>query len=299
MRAAFSGFNKELNAKAGLKTIRPGDLFILKVSENKEGQKGVLLKGRFFKLQTDQNLISGRKIQVRARIRAGRIEFEHVTNREKGSGTVPFVGSREDSVVDYILRRAAAGGLIIRKRLMLTVKRFLRKHPAPSDDESSAFIELIKKNLYSESMLSFLTSCGDRRGGDERALLFNHMQKGDELWFIKPFCFKGDQADLPGSIRIKKNRKTNKVIKYVIETIYKDHRIFFEIDNLNIRKMKIYYEDRLGSGDKKKFIAGVHEILDNKDVKFDDNITTQCLKKHAFDGFESYSVKTDGVEEII
>ena len=215
-------------------------------------------------------------------------------------------GVKFDSTSAVLFEAARRAGLSLTEDNLKILKRLLRNKTKLKSEEARIAVEAIKKGINPEEIIG-LTE-GDNKSDQKKQkknILFNQLKDGNELWFIVPYSFNIENKVLEGSIRIKKNTDTSKINTVVIESCYKQGKLFFLIDNYSSsrRTIKILYGENLPEKVKTEIKSTLPEILGNLSMKIDDNIIENCFKKaekeSVFDGFSLSVGNAAGIEALV
>ena len=302
MRAAFSGVNRNLIIKSGLGRVQSGDILFVKVLEAKDGLSKASIAGKIITVKSSLALEAGKSFRVRALWQNDKLFLLPLKADAEAAGLFEgLYGSGGEKISDAFIRKAAFSGLVIKNDVVRYLRRFLRRRKDSNPEKEGLIIELLKKGLYSESMVETLSGEKEERDDGSSELLFNHLQDKNELWFIVPFDFKAGGTSIPGSIRMKKNRSTGKTEKAVIEVRRPSGKMFFSIDDFSggSKTLRLASEEDLGPAEKQKIKTGLIEFLDNMSLKIDDNIIENCFTGGGFDGFNFGGRSSSGVEEVV
>ncbi|MBI9105486.1 MAG: hypothetical protein JEZ04_02010 [Spirochaetales bacterium] len=302
MRIASLGVNKNLIVKSGLGKVQSGDILSIKIIENSKGRIKASIQGRIVLVKSSSNLIAGQTLRVKAVWKGEALILKQTGAANPFKTIVNELNLPQDAVVLNFFRTAARAGLVLKGDILKIIQRFLRNRKKLGAEEAGAAVELLKKGLYPEDMINFISGDGQSDSEDEKKkLLFNHLQDSNDIWIIVPFKFKYDSRQLEGSIRLKKRRPHNKTEKAVIAVQVEGNRLFFVIDRFDseTRKLYILSEGSLSRKEISRIKNGLTEILGNMRVEIDDNISENCFQDGSFDGFSLSGETNFCIEEIV
>lgn len=302
MRVASTDVNRNLIVKSGLGKVQSGDIFSVKIIKNSNGLIKALVRGKLIDVKSSRNLIPGQVLKVKADWKGNTLILKQIDSAVKIKTALEGMNVKPDQASIAMFRAAGKAGLVLKDDIIKIIKRFLRGRKKLSSEEAGAAAELLKKGLYPENMIQFITGGGepDERH-EQKKLLFNHLQDRDDLWFIIPFNFMHDGRSLDGSIRIQKRKITKKTEKAVIAVSDGDNKYYFLIECFTSAKRKIHVLTE-GSPDealKRGIKILLPEILGNMSVEIDDNIREKCFQSEAFDGFALNGDRSFGIEEFV
>ena len=305
MRTVFSGVSSNILNKAGLGKIQSGNILTVKIIENKNGLIKAAVKGRILFIKGDSGLKIGNVYRVRAQWSGKTLQLQMLENNENPFKS--FGMQTEGPNPDLIFAAARRAGLHLKDSNINLLKRLIRRRDTLTDEKARFASEAVKKGLSPEEMVAVIASGdGEQKSRDEKTKLFNHLTDDNELWFIVPYNFTPDgETGLSGSLRIKKDLISRKIMLVVLETLIDGQRLFFMIDwaAQKNRSVRLFTEGDLSPDKKIKITERLPEILSNLSLNFDDNIIESCFQNNSdgglFDGFSFSDLPSDGIEEIV
>ncbi len=308
MRIALQGISNKVIQKAGLAEIRSGDILLIKIIENKKGLIKASLSGKLIQLKGSAELKPGQNLKVRAMWSGkGNILYLNKADAQAAfSKKITDLGIKPDLISTSLFEAARRAGLPLKDDNIRLIKRLLRLKSKLSREEARVAVECLKKGLSAEEITGIINNQfnHDRRK-EEKTLLFNSLMCQNELWFIIPYSFSSEELVLEGSIRIKKNTKTRVIETVVLETSFKNGRLYFIIENYgkDNRRLKLAADRMLNNNEKHEIKRLLPEILGNLSLKFDDNIIDDCFKNSheniLFDGFSTYKRSANSIEAFV
>lgn len=305
MRTTFSVVNNTFLSKAGSNKIRSGDIFSIKIIDNKNGLITTRIKGNLITFKGSASLKLNTILKVRAAWRGNTLVLDRIEENRGLKKWISTYGIKENPAAVSLFEAVNRSGGHLQDDTLRLLKRLLRKKKEITKEESRTAAELVKKGLSPEEMLS-ITSVfdGHEEKNKDKALLFNHIADGDELWFIVPYSFSTDELKLDGSIRIKKSIKSKEIQSAVIDVSVSGNRYFFLISNFSgkNRRLMVFTDGKIGANQKKQIKKLLPEILGNLFIKIDDNIIEDCFSDcspYDFDGFSAIKSTLSGVEEVV
>ncbi len=308
MRAGFTGISNTILNTAGLDRIRTGDILTVKILENKNGLIKAVIKGKTISLKGGKDLTPGSVIRVKTEWSGKTLFLNRLETGKSLEKMLLTAGIRPENASYALFEAARRSGLHLKEENVEILKKLLKSRGSLDRKNARIAAECIKKGIEPENIIGVFGNYHDQdqRSG-QKNLLFNHLKDGNELWFIVPYSFKAEGAELTGSLRIKKNTDTGKILSFVLETEYKDKPLYFLIGNYQAadRTVRILFEGDLTTKEKSTIIRSLSEITCNLNLKFDDNIIENCMDSDndsiwIFDGF-SYSEHNafSGVDEVV
>lgn len=305
MRTTFSVVSNNFLYKTGLDKIRSGDILSLKIIENKNGIIKAAIKGGLLTLKGSKLLTPDTILRVRAEWNGKTLLLSRIDKESSIKQLFNTYSIKDDFYSISLFEAVKRSGAHLRDENIRLFKRLLRNKKELNKEEARTAAEVVKKGLSADGMID-ITGAYSKNNEENRdkTLLFNHLHENDELWFIVPYSFSAE-TKLDGNIRIRKNIKSKDILSVVIDVRASDGRYFFLIENYSSknRKLKVFAEGHITSGQKKQIKKLLPEILGNLSIKYDDNIKENCFgingESTVFDGFSEVRPSLSGVEEVI
>ena len=305
MRTSLTGVNNSIIIKAGLDRIRSGDIISLKILENKNGLIKASVKGKIISFKALEGMMPGDLVKVKAQWSGKVLYLQRIENKQL-QNFIRENGLSSDPATITILETARRAGLPLKTDNLRLLKKFIRKSGKGNRESIRLAVEAVKKGLSPVNLLNILQFSGDSDNENEqnKAVLFNQLNSGNELWFVFPYKFKIESSILEGSIRIRKNLLIKKIDSVVIETSMDIGKIYFLIKNYGTEnsEMQILTEKKLRPFMRRKIKTGMNEIQCNLSLKIDDNIIEECFGDENglnFDGFTLDYTDRKGFEAVV
>jgi hypothetical protein len=302
LRIASLGVNKNLVIKSGLGKVQSGDILTVRIIENRNGRIKASIHGKIITVKSSMNLIDGQVLKVKAGWKGRTLILNLVDADSNLKSIINELNIQANSAALNLFRAAGTAGLVLKDDIIKLIKRFLRGRKKLSSEEAGAAVELFKKGLYPENLIQLFCGDGEPDERDEqKKLLFNHLQDGEEQWFIIPFNFSSGSRAIKGSIRLQKRKINKKTEKVVIVVHNDDNKYYFVIDKYTSekRRMHIFYSGELSADARLGIKTVLTEILGNMGLEIDDNIREKCFQNTDFDGFSLSREVNFGIEEVV
>lgn len=306
MRTTFPVVTNTILSKAGLDSVRSGEILSVKITENNKGLIKAVIKGKVIILKGSADLRVGKTIKVRAQWSGKTLLLNRVDDKNGIKNIISESGIKNNNLSMLLFEAARRSGLSLKDENLSLLKKLLKQKKELNREEARTAVESIKKGLSAEEMTAVAGSANSEdRKEREKNLLFNHLKDGEELWFIIPYNFTADERSLEGTMRIRKNVVMHEIITVVLEVKLEEGRLFFLIDDYNTKKQKIRFitDGKITAKTKKIIIKRLPQFLGNMRQKIDDNVIKGCLNEQTeslvFDGYSLTESTLKGIEEVV